>query len=96
MQNLTWKLAHLAHVELLTPKLDQSIRFFTDILGMYVIVTDGNSDLLGVYNYHDITLEDGQVYALQLVAKGNNLFFENDGKSEAITFTYRKQLQVKE
>ena len=34
--NITWELAHLAHVELLTPKLDESIKFFTDILGMYV------------------------------------------------------------
>lgn len=50
------------------------------------------------YNYQpsDISLEDGQVYALQVVAKGNNLFFENDGKSEVVTFTYRKQLQVRD
>ena len=26
--------AHLAHVELLTPKLDESVRFFTEIMGI--------------------------------------------------------------
>jgi len=27
-------LAHLAHVELLSPKPDESLRFFTDVMGM--------------------------------------------------------------
>jgi catechol 2,3-dioxygenase len=27
-------LAHLAHVELLTPKLEESTRFFVDVMGM--------------------------------------------------------------
>ena len=46
MNNITWELAHLAHVELLTPKLDESIRFFTDILGMYITEVDGRLGLL--------------------------------------------------
>jgi hypothetical protein len=44
------------------------------------------------YQPSDIPLEDGQVYAFQIVAKGDNLFFENNGKSDVVTFTYRKEL----
>ena len=36
MNEPIWDLAHLGHVEMLTPKLDQSARFFTDIMGMSV------------------------------------------------------------
>ncbi len=53
MNNLTWELAHLAHVELLTPKLDQSIRFFTDILGMYLTEVDGDSAYLRAYDDYE-------------------------------------------
>ena len=30
----SFDLAHLAHVELLTPKPDESLRFFIDVMGM--------------------------------------------------------------
>jgi catechol 2,3-dioxygenase len=29
-----YDVAHLAHIELLTPKLEQSARFFIDVMGM--------------------------------------------------------------
>jgi catechol 2,3-dioxygenase len=53
MNHNTWDLAHLAHVELLTPKLDESIRFFTDILGMYVTEVDNNSAYLRAYDDYE-------------------------------------------
>ena len=30
----SFDLAHLAHVELLTPKLDESVKFFVNVMGM--------------------------------------------------------------
>ena len=50
---ITWELAHLAHVELLTPKLDESIRFFQDILGMYVTEIKGDSAYLRAYDDYE-------------------------------------------
>src|ERR1700734_3253726 len=35
--------AHIGHVELLTPRLDDSVRCFTDVLGMTVVATAGDS-----------------------------------------------------
>ena len=37
------ELAHIGHVELLTPRLEQSVRCFTDVLGLTVVSTAGNS-----------------------------------------------------
>jgi catechol 2,3-dioxygenase len=39
-------IAHLGHVELLTPKPDQSLRFFTDVMGMTVSAQKGDSVFL--------------------------------------------------
>ncbi len=61
IDNLTWELAHLAHVELLTPKLDESIRFFTEILGMSIAETAGDSAYLRAY-------DDYEHYTLKLTA----------------------------
>ena len=36
-----WDIAHLAHVELLTPKLDENARIFTDIMEMSVRQSTG-------------------------------------------------------
>jgi catechol 2,3-dioxygenase len=52
-QNITWDLAHLAHVELFTPKLDESIRFFTEILGMSITETKGDSAYLRAYDDYE-------------------------------------------
>ncbi|MFC4231346.1 VOC family protein [Parasediminibacterium paludis] len=53
MKNITWDLAHLAHVELLTSKFDQSIRFFTEIMGMYITEISGNSAYLRAYDDYE-------------------------------------------
>ncbi|HEY6525988.1 MAG TPA: VOC family protein, partial [Solirubrobacteraceae bacterium] len=36
-------LAHIGHVELLTPRLEESVSCFTDVLGMTVVRTEGDS-----------------------------------------------------
>ena len=36
-------LAHIGHVELLTPRLEESVSCFTDVLGMTVVGTEGDS-----------------------------------------------------
>lgn len=48
-----WDIAHLAHVELLTPKLDESIRFFTEIMGMSVTAVNGHSAYLRAYDDYE-------------------------------------------
>jgi catechol 2,3-dioxygenase len=53
MNNITWELAHLAHVELLTPKLEESAKFFTDILGMYISEIKGDSVYLRAYDDYE-------------------------------------------
>ncbi len=54
-----YDLAHLAHIELLTPTLDESARFFGDIMGMYVSEQRGNSIYLrgwDDYEHHTLKL----------------------------------------
>lgn len=53
MNEPIWDLAHVAHVELLTPKLDESTRFFTDIMGMSVTATRGDSIYLRAYDDYE-------------------------------------------
>jgi catechol 2,3-dioxygenase len=53
MENITWELAHLAHVELLTPKLDDSIHFFTEILGMSISEIKEDSAYLRAYDDYE-------------------------------------------
>lgn len=50
--------AHLAHIELLTPKLDESTRFFIDIMGMIESGREGDSVYLrGWDDYEHHTLQ---------------------------------------
>ena len=42
-------IAHLGHVELLTPKPDESLWYFTDILGMETVHREGQSAYLRGY-----------------------------------------------
>src|SRR5256885_14666838 len=52
-------LAHLAHVELLTPTLDESIDFATSVLGLDVVTAEGDSVYLrcwGDYYAHSLIL----------------------------------------
>jgi len=48
-----WDIAHLAHVELLTPKLEESVRFFTEIMGMSVSDAKGDSFYLRAYDDYE-------------------------------------------
>lgn len=61
-------IAHLAHVELLTPTLDESVRFFVDVLGMTVSARRGNSVYLrgwDDYAHHTLKLTAGPVAAME-------------------------------
>jgi len=51
--------AHLAHVELLTPKLDESARFFVEVMGMTQSDRQNNSVYLrgwDDYEHHTLKL----------------------------------------
>ncbi|WP_330252775.1 VOC family protein [Nocardia sp. NBC_00565] len=53
------EIAHLAHLQLFTPKLDESVEFFTDFLGLRVVDSDGPDVYLRTwddYEHHTITL----------------------------------------
>jgi len=53
------ELAHLAHVELLTPKPDESLTFFTNVMGMSVSAARGDSVYLRAwddYEHHTLKL----------------------------------------
>src|SRR5690349_8670696 len=53
--------AHLGHLELVTPRLEQSVRFFVDVLGMTVSGEKGASVYLRGW-------DDYERYSLQLTA----------------------------
>ena len=53
--------AHLGHLELLTPKPEESLRFFIDVMGMTESGRKGNSVYLRAY-------DDYERYSLQLTA----------------------------
>ena len=53
MNDITWELAHLAHVELYTPVLDKSVWFFTELMGMSVTETKGGSVYLRAYDDYE-------------------------------------------
>ena len=55
----SFDLAHLAHVEILTPKPEESLRFFVDIMGMTASGKEGNSVYLrgwDDYEFHTLKL----------------------------------------
>jgi catechol 2,3-dioxygenase len=54
-------LAHIGHVELLSPKPEESLRFFVDILGMEIEATEGSSAFLrgwGDYQRYSLKLTE--------------------------------------
>src|SRR3954471_19764755 len=53
--------AHLAHLEILTPKPEQSLRFFVDVMGMTESGRQGDSVYLRAW-------DDYERYSLQLTA----------------------------
>ena len=56
-----FEVAHLAAVELLSPKRAQTVAFFTELLGMYVVRSDERSTYLRGY-------EDPYAYSLKVTA----------------------------
>jgi len=59
MKEVIWDIAHLGHVELYTPKLEESTRFFRDIMGMSISGSENDSVYLRAYDdyeYHTIKL----------------------------------------
>jgi len=60
-------LAHLGHVELLTPKLDESVHFFVDIMGMVESGREGDSVYLrgwDDYEHHSLQLTASELPGL--------------------------------
>ena len=68
--------AHLAHIELLTPKLEESARFFVDVMGMNESGREGDSVYLrgwDDYEHHSLQLTASSLpgvghYALRTVS----------------------------
>ncbi|MGA9882832.1 MAG: catechol 2,3-dioxygenase [Candidatus Acidiferrales bacterium] len=63
--------AHLGHVEILTPKLDESVRFFVDLMGMTESGRQGDSVYLRCYDdyeRHSLKLTASQLPGLGHVA----------------------------
>src|SRR5579863_5647202 len=58
-------LAHLGHLELLTPKADESLRFFVDVLGMTESGRKGDSVYLRGW-------DDYERYSLKLTASNTS------------------------
>ncbi len=60
MQDSPWcDVAHLAHAELLTPRLEESLCFFTEVMGLYVSARRGDSVYLrgwDDYEHHTLKL----------------------------------------
>src|SRR5262245_48259180 len=60
-------LSQLAHVELITPKPDESLKFFTDVMGLIETARQGNSVYLrgwGSHLHHELVLSEGPAPAL--------------------------------
>ena len=60
-------LSQLAHVELITPKPDESLKFLTDIMGLEETTRKGNSVYLrgwGCHLHHEVVLTQGKEPAL--------------------------------
>src|SRR5262245_23628632 len=56
-------ISQLAHVQLYTPKLDESRQFFVDVMGLEESGEDGNSGYLrgwGDHFHHDVVLTEGE------------------------------------
>ena len=59
----SFDLAHLAHVELLTPKPEESLRFFVDVMGLEIEGQEGRSTYLrgwGDYQRYSLKLSESE------------------------------------
>jgi catechol 2,3-dioxygenase len=66
-----YDLAHLGHIELLTPKMEESLHFFTQILGLTEAGRDGTSVYLRAYDdyeFHTLKLTDSNTSGVEHVA----------------------------
>src|SRR5918994_6955640 len=64
-------LAHIGHVELLTPKAEESLRFFVDVLGMEEEARDAGSAFLrgfGDYQRYSLKLTESDKAGLGHIA----------------------------
>ena len=65
-----WDLAHLGHMELLTPKPEKSLQFFVDVMGMTETARKGDSVYLrgwDDYEHHSL-----QVHRVENVRNGSH------------------------
>lgn len=60
-KELVFDVAHLGHVELLTPKPEKSLDFFTEVLGMQEVKREGDSVFLRCWG-------EWQQYSIKLTA----------------------------
>ncbi|MFY9622768.1 MAG: hypothetical protein WAJ91_00085, partial [Rhodoplanes sp.] len=60
-----YDIAHLGHLELLTPKFDESLRFFVDVMGMTESGQAGSSVYLRGW-------DDYERYSLKLTASNTS------------------------
>jgi len=63
--------AHLGHIELLTPKLCESLWFFVDVLGLTETCREGNSVYLRTwddYEHHTVKLTSDESSGIRRVA----------------------------
>lgn len=70
MENV-YDLAHLGHVELLTPKIEESLHFFTQILGLSESGREGDSVYLRAYDdyeFHTLKLTASNTSGMKHVA----------------------------
>lgn len=63
----TYDVAHLSHVELFTPRPEESLRFFTDVLSLQVVAQQGQSVFLrgyGDYEHFSLALTEAPAAGL--------------------------------
>ena len=66
-----WDLAHLGHLELLTPKPEESLRFFVEVLGMTETAREGESVYLrgwDDYEHHTLKLTGSKTTGMRHMA----------------------------
>ena len=81
-------IAHLAHIEMLTPKPEESLRFFKDIVGLYESGRKGDSVYLrawGDYEHHTLKLTASKTSGL------GHMAFRT--RSEAVLHSMAENLQ---
>lgn len=71
-QEMMRDIAHLGHVELLSPKPEESLRFFCDVLGMQEVARQGQSVYLrawGEYESYSLKLTEARLPGIAHTAR---------------------------